>query len=484
MKTNKDTYIDAFKSIEASQEFKEKLMNITNNTPKKKSKKVLKITSVLVAAAVVAVSSISVYAGITLYNMHTEQNGKYAQTLVLEKSENNNLLSKNNKKPKYLKIDFDYMPKNYVKMSDTTKVCYSLNDCRNGGISSLLYDVSNQDKITDERTNIIDSQLVTVNGHQALYLQTTPKLPYDDEHPTFDKDLYIYLDEYDYLLYIYGGTDLSKEEILKIAESATVTECSKAESSVIIEWQDNAFAEPTTEEDANYSITSYVPKDKNTFFDIGKSITLNCVDFDGNDHKLDITVNSVEIANNVNMVPDESFKEKFTDGSGKIKPLEVKLYNAGDGVNTLTSFETPDEIKNYDLKFVYETVTYKNSTNKDINNICLDHSIVNSHGDKPNETLDNLTESYGVVAYDPNFEYKLTEYAYDDFSRENTNNPNYINVPANSEVTVHIGYFVIADDITEDLYLCVENGVISAQYNSDTKSYTNILSDYYFTKIN
>lgn len=43
MKTNKDTYIDAFKSIEASQEFKEKLMNITNNTPKKKSKRYLKL---------------------------------------------------------------------------------------------------------------------------------------------------------------------------------------------------------------------------------------------------------------------------------------------------------------------------------------------------------------------------------------------------------------------------------------------------------
>ena len=66
-------------------------------------------------------------------------------------------------------------------------------------------------------------------------------------------------------------------------------------------------------------------------------------------------------------------------------------------------------------------------------------------------------------------EYNLTEWIYDDFLRENTNNPNYINIPANGEVTIHLGYFVLADSVDDDLFLNVIEG--SRVYDKKTDTY-------------
>jgi|GEM_PF-4103827 len=466
MKSNKDLYKDAFNEVKASQELKEKLMNIDKTNHKRKNK-LSKITAVLAAAAIIVVSSVSVYAAVQLYNMHTEQKGKYAQTLVLEKS-----YVKSDEKPKFLKMNFSYMPENYVKANNTgNKVCYSLKNSCNGGISALFYDVSKQDKITDNRTNIVDSELTTINGHQALYLQEEPQKEYDKNNPVFDKDIYIYLEDYDYILYIYGGSDLTKEQLLKIAEGASVEECSESESAVILEWEDNINETPA-QEDYNADIKTNFSQDNNNFFNVGDTVPITTADFDGNDVNVDVTVNSIAVADNLDMIADDNFKEKYLDENGKLKPLEVRFYENGDGVNILTSVETPIKTENYNLKFVYETVTYKNNTNRDINGICVYHKLYNiKDGAVQSDTLEKLVEEGSNIGYDTNFDYKLTEWAYDDFSIDN-NNPNYIDLPANSQRTLHLGFFVLADDLTDGTYLSIDDGAIATDYDIITMTYS------------
>ena len=80
--------------------------------------------------------------------------------------------------------------------------------------------------------------------------------------------------------------------------------------------------------------------------------------------------------------------------------------------------------------------------------------------------IDNLYEQYENISYDENYEYRLLEWIYDDFSSENTNNPNYIDISANSEVTVHIGYFVLADSVNNKLCINVSGGFSDFDLNS------------------
>lgn len=160
---------------------------------------------------------------------------------------------------------------------------------------------------------------------------------------------------------------------------------------------------------------------------------------------------------------NEDFKKKYLDEDGKIKPLEVTCYGGGDGINSLSTIQ---EIKKYDLKYVYETVTLKNTSNTDINDYCIYHSIVNKSGLSMLNKIENLYNQYDNISYDENHSYSLTEWIYDDFSNENTNNPNYIDISANSETTVHIGYFILADSIDNNLCINVCQGFSDFDLNS------------------
>ena len=460
MKTCNDLYKETFKKVTASKELKDKLMNIPNESNRKKGKKSKKITVLLVAAVITAVSCVSVYAGVKIYNMYTEKQGKYAKTMVLQKNDGTLSLDKKAgaKRPEYVKLNFKYLPKDLEVLENTHNSKYYFKDTyAMGGMSLFLYDVSDSDTIKANNTDVIDSELTTINGNDVLYLQKKLYYEYSDSSPGFDKYFYMYFKDYDCILFGMIGTDISKEELYKILEGATLSEGTKDNYFICDKWTAGDSSDDDLVEDNNNEVPAY-SENLDNFYNIGDSIPVT------EDSSITMTVNSVEISDDMSMMP-QSFREKYLDKSGKLKPLEVKCYGGGDGVNSLSEVQ---EIKKFDLKYVYETATFKNNTDKDRNDFAVYHYLVRNNGQYPVEQIDNLQNKYENVSYDTNNEYNITEWIYDDFLRENTNNPNYINIPANGEVTIHIGYFVLADSIDDDLFLNVVEGTLVYDKKSDT----------------
>lgn len=453
MKTNKELYKETYENIVPSKEFKEKMLKI-NITKKTVTKRPKKFTSLLVAATIIIVSTVSVYAGSKLYDMYVEKNGKYSEKLVLDKNilELEKLSSVEHYD--YIKVDFGYLPDDFIPVNEGK---YSFSDTyAMGGLSLVLYDVSDCDKITADNTDVIDSQLTTINGNDVLYIQKQIYEKYSKDSPAIDKCFYMYFADFDYMLNGYAGTDISKEELYKILEGVTLSKGTKNDCfSTVCKWNDDV----TEDESLNFDYSEYnnaYNEKYNSFFEIGDTIYLD------NDIPIELTVDSIEISDDLSMM-NEEFKKKYLGENGVIKPLEVICYGGGDGVNSLSTIQ---EVKQFDLKYVYETVTFKNTSGTDIQDYCVYHSIINKSGLSMISDIENLYNQYDNISYDENGDYSLLEWVYDDFSKENTNNPNYIDIPANSEVTVHIGYFILADSIDNNLCINVCNGVLDFDFNS------------------
>lgn len=466
MKTNKDLYREAYRVIVPSEELKDKMLNninVKNSGAAQKIKKpVRKITIIAIAAAIAAVSTVSVFAGVNLYKMSLQSNSKYGETMILNKNDNNSGTLSLNKSgdsnhPEYPKLNLGYLPDGMGAVDGTSNTKYSFKDKNAvGGLSLVLYDVSECDRITDKNTNVINSEQTVINGNDVLYLQYKIFEDYNEDNPALDKRFYMYFSEYDYMLYGYVGTDVSKNELYKILEGVTI-EPGTADNcfSTILKWQD-------VNNDSKKSESYFEPADEiqpyseeyNSFFNIGQSITLET---DRGNIPLVATIDSVEISDDMSMM-DSSFKQQFLDESGRIAPYEVKCYGGGNGVDSLSELQ---DTKYYDLVYVYETATFTNTSDTDIEDYTVYHYLTHKSGADINDKVDRLYNEYSNISRTTDDKHRIGEWVYDDFDpngTNNPNNPNQITIPANSSVTVHIGYFMFADDVTDDLIIGVQNG--------------------------
>lgn len=284
----------------------------------------------------------------------------------------------------------------------------------------------------------ISLYLYSPNGEEG---STQPSVAISSEeqttenHPTFDKQFYVYFSEYDYLLQGWVGSDISKKELFKIIKGFSVEESDKENSfHAICKW-----VEPEDEEtvEENYVVDRIIYKD----CALKEKVKIN--------KSVSFSVDDLKVSDNLDMM-DDDFRKEFLDDTGKIKPLDVYCYGGGDGVNSLDKLQETKHIK---LKYIYETVTYTNTSDKDVKDFYIYHQLLHKNYDTIVNNIESLYNKYSSIAFDEDFKYKLPEWVYDDFCRSNTNDPNYINIPKNSRVTIHIGFFVPEDEITDDLYL-------------------------------
>lgn len=459
------------------------IKKIRNEKPNRKKKS---FTAILIAAVLFVCSAIGVYAGVRAHYLNSKPEGKYAQKVSLVKDDNDATVFNLNKKanvrqPEFMTVKFNYVTKGYIKVEESSnKGRYKKidnPDC--GGLSMLLYNVSDFKEIKDYRRNVIDSSLKNLNGHEALYIQEKLYKTYDEDNPGFDKSVYMYFEDYDYLLYVYGGTDISKKELLKMLNSAELIECDKEDAIPIVEWSNNSSEDIYQDETQwNSKLKTVASPKYNDFYSVGETISDDRIVGDGEkseeELKVKITVNDLSVSDNFDILGDKELnsvifdgkvnKSDYLDKNGKIKPVEVKYYGNGDGVNKL------DELiatKKFDVKFLYETVTFKNDSDKNIKDYCIDHDIFTSKFGYQEDYFYDAVKNYKEIDFDN--KYILGEWIYDDFSKLGTNNPNYISIPAKSEVTVHIGYLILDDVVNDGINLSVYNGYGFNKPNTDSK---------------
>lgn len=333
---------------------------------RKKRKDTVRRMLVASMAAALALAT-TVGAGV-VYQMHNEKVGKYGVKTKIEgqqTAETENLGAKTD----YVELTTSYLPDGMVQ---TEEGKYSFEDnYMEGGISMVVYRLPQNEKVDDLlSTDVAESEELEVGGRPAVYLEKVSSAA---------KKLYVIYAEHGYMLEMFAFPDVTKDEMIRIAEGLTVVPSEKTEGNCVMQlcdWNQTEEAEEKGEpvdSDSDREFSFDKTKMENTHA-IGESINMEHA---GNDNMpgLTATVTSVELSDNSSILADgmlDADAMKAFDADGNLLPMKLEYIKSGDGINT-----TDEVVKTETLpqKIVYATVKYENNGTETLHDIMYNGGI-------------------------------------------------------------------------------------------------------------
>lgn len=333
---------------------------------RKKRKDTVRRMLVASMAAALALAT-TVGAGV-VYQMHNEKVGKYVVKTKIEgqqTAETENLGAKTD----YVELTTSYLPDGMVQ---TEEGKYSFEDnYMEGGISMVVYRLPQNEKVDDLlSTDVAESEELEVGGRPAVYLEKVSSAA---------KKLYVIYAEHGYMLEMFAFPDVTKDEMIRIAEGLTVVPSEKTEGNCVMQlcdWNQTEEAEEKGEpvdSDSDREISFDKTKMENTHA-IGESINMEHAGID-NMPGLTATVTSVELSDNSSILADgmlDADAMKAFDADGNLLPMKLEYIKSGDGINT-----TDEVVKTETLpqKIVYATVKYENNGTETLHDIMYNGGI-------------------------------------------------------------------------------------------------------------
>ena len=333
---------------------------------RKKRKDTVRRMLVASMAAALALAT-TVGAGV-VYQMHNEKVGKYGVKTKIEgqqTAETENLGAKTD----YVELTTSYLPDGMVQ---TEEGKYSFEDnYMEGGISMVVYRLPQNEKVDDLlSTDVAESEELEVGGRPAVYLEKVSSAA---------KKLYVIYAEHGYMLEMFAFLDVTKDEMIRIAEGLTVVPSEKTEGNCVMQlcdWNQTEEAEEKGEpvdSDSDREISFDKTKMENTHA-IGESINMEHAGID-NMPGLTATVTSVELSDNSSILADgmlDADAMKAFDADGNLLPMKLEYIKSGDGINT-----TDEVVKTETLpqKIVYATVKYENNGTETLHDIMYNGGI-------------------------------------------------------------------------------------------------------------
>lgn len=333
---------------------------------RKKRKDTVRRMLVASMAAALALAT-TVGAGV-VYQMHNEKVGKYGVKTKIEgqqTAETENLGAKTD----YVELTTSYLPDGMVQ---TEEGKYSFEDnYMEGGISMVVYRLPQNEKVDDLlSTDVAESEELEVGGRPAVYLEKVSSAA---------KKLYVIYAEHGYMLEMFAFLDVTKDEMIRIAEGLTVVPSEKTEGNCVMQlcdWNQTEEAEEKGEpvdSDSDREFSLDKTKMENTHA-IGESINMEHAGID-NMPGLTATVTSVELSDNSSILADgmlDADAMKAFDADGNLLPMKLEYIKSGDGINT-----TDEVVKTETLpqKIVYATVKYENNGTETLHDIMYNGGI-------------------------------------------------------------------------------------------------------------
>jgi len=333
---------------------------------RKKRKDTVRRMLVASMAAALALAT-TVGAGV-VYQMHNEKVGKYGVKTKIEgqqTAETENLGAKTD----YVELTTSYLPDGMVQ---TEEGKYSFEDnYMEGGISMVVYRLPQNEKVDDLlSTDVAESEELEVGGRPAVYLEKVSSAA---------KKLYVIYAEHGYMLEMFAFLDVTKDEMIRIAEGLTVVPSEKTEGNCVMQlcdWNQTEEAEEKGEpvdSDSDREFSFDKTKMENTHA-IGESINMEHAGID-NMPGLTATVTSVELSDNSSILADgmlDADAMKAFDADGNLLPMKLEYIKSGDGINT-----TDEVVKTETLpqKIVYATVKYENNGTETLHDIMYNGGI-------------------------------------------------------------------------------------------------------------
>lgn len=342
----------------------------------------------LVAFAAVMVMGMTVFAG-SLYRMHTQDHGKYGLDVSVERDgeegtpvmvtqdgngqenpKEQGALGADPSQDAYaidpVKVTLSYLPEGMVQIEDDYgKYCYA-DAMYEGGVSVCLYRMdTGSGSFAMQFTGIADREELSVNGNEGIYLKFADI--YEDTVVSFNQRIYVMYPDQHYVLEMFVGSNVSKEDAVAIAQGVQLTpsteeECVKYAS--VMNWSE--YVRSIEEAEAHQDVSdplggaAEVSKDRmNHTHAVGESFSL------GEDKPYNVKVSQVQVLDNVGVLnwdmldPDEKSELlEETDAAGNLLPGTMDYVKYGDGVDTLTEVVRQEEVAQ---KLVYITVEYTNT---------------------------------------------------------------------------------------------------------------------------
>lgn len=333
---------------------------------RKKRKDTVRRMLVASMAAALALAT-TVGAGV-VYQMHNEKVGKYGVKTKIEgqqTAETENLGAKTD----YVELTTSYLPDGMVQ---TEEGKYSFEDnYMEGGISMVVYRLPQNEKVDDLlSTDVAESEELEVGGRPAVYLEKVSSAA---------KKLYVIYAEHGYMLEMFAFPDVTKDEMIRIAEGLTVVPSEKTEGNCVMQlcdWNQTEEAEEKGEpvdSDSDREFSFDKTKMENTHA-IGESINMEHAGID-NMPGLTATVTSVDLSDNSSILADgmlDADAMKAFDADGNLLPMKLEYIKSGDGINT-----TDEVVKTETLpqKIVYATVKYENNGTETLYDIMYNGGI-------------------------------------------------------------------------------------------------------------
>lgn len=326
------------------------------------------VRRILVASMVTALALATTVGAGVVYQMHNEKIGKYGVKTKIEgqqTAETENLEAKTD----YVELTTSYLPDGMVQ---TEEGKYSFEDnYMEGGISMVVYRLPQNEKVDDLlSTDVAESEELEVGGRPAVYLEKVSSAA---------KKLYVIYAEHGYMLEMFAFPDVTKDEMIRIAEGLTVAPTEKTEGNCVMQlcdWNQTEEAEEKGEpvdSDSDREFSFDKTKMENTHA-IGESINMEHAGID-NMPGLTATVTSVELSDNSSILADgmlDADAMKAFDADGNLLPMKLEYIKSGDGINT-----TDEVVKTETLpqKIVYAAVKYENNGTETLHDIMYNGGI-------------------------------------------------------------------------------------------------------------
>lgn len=438
-----------------------KVINIPTGRKKKWTGKKV---AVAVAAGTLAASTI-VYAGTNLYHMFIEKQGKYSVSIGLETNDKNGKINLPTEIHD-INISAGYIPEG-MEWIDEFHLQYP-EHTNNGGFSfsSVFLDNDDMGKVIQDK-NVVDYEKRTFGDYEGVYLKYNKLW-----EESYDQRIYLFCPDIYRVITIYIGSDVLKEDAVKVAENLEITESeTMIETDDLYTWSELVSPEEISTDEALTSIED----DKLPMHQIGNEFTISGTGEDSNgnyidDSKISVCVDSVQIADDLELLDKNRVPEKLLDevgADGKLKDNTLSYIKSGDGVDSVDEIVKTEDVKQ---KLVYATVTYTNRSDKEIAHMLYIGSLMLlNHENGIYEIYDPGEQSgdgFDRVIWDGGA--KTPEMQYYSLSEDYGNGRNYISsLKPDESVQVDMAWIVNENDL-DHMYLNLNGDGAAYEFSDAT----------------
>ncbi len=315
---------------------------------------------------------------------------------------------------------------------------------------NFYYNVIYLDTDTDSIINLYDQasmKEMTINNHKALLCEsnTIKGSRYTSDYNTsYTIDLYVFYEEYGYIINYCGMQGLGQENLISLAKKCTVQESTKENASryEYMSVSHKAVMEKTTDSTDKKEVTVPIRQ-------VNDLVTHSGVTYQVTDVKVS---SKVAVSDSAGYNPSQFSEEckGLWNKAGVLKPYIRETLKTGNGISE-PGYKVVDE-ETIQPQMVY--VTMKVKTGKKAETICLPQL--------------KFLEKEGKTYYDTKLYRRYNrptkiEDAFIDFMpcyfKETAGGTSYWikELKADEEQLFHFAY-IIDKDMTDNMYICIDNG--------------------------